>query len=524
MIDAADTVDTQEATDNSATTDSPRTEAENVNLSPDALLAEPPKGPEWQAGKPGVIARRLMKLAGVDPHLALQMPADEQQQMQRVGLALLFGVALQGILFGSSLAAGFGFQDWTIPVTFVICGVMWTFDTKFVAADWAAQGQAFCQTHGLIPESNWKDKWSRIGTWALRWTVAGFVAWTLATFVELRLFEPAIVARWADEYRVRIQPTIDGLLPRYETLLADKSKQLGVADQRIAALAADLADAAAGSSDQTVDIDQQIADRVERTKKLEAQRDDALQSESDQRREVLAEKFGVRLHDGNTGKVGEGSYYNFHNDLAKQYEAAVTALNSEIENNTKDVAEFRRQRAAIQSATKATNLSQRDALERRLGEEREIRARLAAEYQALQNNREEWLTARLRESPGFVPMPSGIVAKMEALAEITTGNWLIASMVFLTKILIMLLESAGPVAKVAFTAAGLYQMTIALRVHDAAEMEADRRLRWQHWRLIMRRRNQDAIDAIRTTQRRRATEAQARDALQKIIEKASWMH
>jgi hypothetical protein len=491
---------------------------------PMGALAEPPLPPKWEAGRSGFFARRLIRISGVDPNLAFKMPADEQLQMKRVGAALLFGVALQGVLFGTCLTIGFGFQSWTLPVTLVICGVMWAFDTKFVAADWVAQGEAFCRAYGLISAGTRGDKWKRIGTWSIRWAVAAFIAWSLAVFIQEKLFDPAIRAHWAEDYRAQNRPIVQAVTARYEAVIAQKSDDLHSAKQRIETLNTQRTALAEGTTVSTADVDQQIANHLAHITKLQTDRDNALQSANSQRKDVIAERFGVRLHEGNTGLVGEGSRYNFHNDMARQYESVAQALSAEIESETKAVADLQRQRVAIQASARSANQAQLNAIDEQLSEERANEAGLSDEYRKLQDGREAWIAAHVRESPGYVPMQSGIVSELQALAAITTGNWLIASLVFFTKVLIMLLESAGPIAKVAFTSPGLYQMTAALRVHDAAEMETDRRLKWEHWRLKTRSRSHDAIDAIKRVQRRRVTEDQARNALNKIMQKFSWMH
>jgi hypothetical protein len=210
--------------------------------------------------------------------------------------------------------------------------------------------------------------------------------------------------------------------------------------------------------------------------------------------------------------------------MAKEYETTAKAVAVDIETETTAITDLRRQRAAMVEASSAPTRARLDLVEQRLVEESANRTALAAEYRRLQNGREEWIAARVREDPAYVSMPQGILAKLEALAAIIASSALIASLVFSTKGLIMLLESAGPLAKVVFTAPGIYQMLVALRLHDAAEMEGDRRLKWDHWRVVARSRNHAAIDVFNAQRQRQATENQARDALHKIMAKAPWMH
>jgi hypothetical protein len=437
---------------------------------------------------------------------------------------LLCGVALQGILFGTALTVGFGFDWWTLPVTLVCCGILWQFDTKFVASDWVAQGRALCREYGLLPKEGWRGRWKRVGTWMIRCLVAAFIAWSLVVFFQLKLFEPAIIKQWQEGYRSQNRPIVEAVTPRYETLLSDKLQQLQAADQVIVALSAERTQIASIGIPAIADLDRQIANGLERIRTLQAAGDQAEELKNAQRRAVVAEKYGIRLQDGNTGRAGEGTYYNFYRDMAKEYGNVGVTRAADIDAELKVIAALRQQRDAALANTASANRAQVDALEDRLSQARQNRGVLAGEYRALHDGREEWITARVRETAGYVPIPSGIVAKLEALSVIATSNWLIASLIFFSKILVMLLECAGPIAKVMFTSGGLYQMAVALRVHDYAEMEADRRLKWEHWRLMSRGRNHEAIDAMKGAQARRAAEASARDAFQKMMDKAPWMH
>ena len=485
---------------------------------------ETPVKPEWHAGKPGFVARRLIRIAGVDHHLGSTMPPDEQQQMKRVGAALVFGVTFQTICFATALNVAFGFQAWTIPVALILGGIMWNLDSKFVGADWAAQGRAFCRAYGLIPPGDWRDQCKRLGTFVVRWTVSFFIAASLAICLLLKMFEPSIERHWAEENRAQNRPIVEAVTARYEALVADRVKQIGLSDQKIEALTVERARLATGTTPATADLDREIASRLDRIKALEADKDKATAAAAAHQRDVRAETYGIRLNDGNTGHPGNGNYHDFHADVVKDELARARARDADIDAEGKALAELRRERAGILENLSATVRAQIAAVEGRLNEEVRSRAAPDAEYRQLQDGGEEWIAAHTREASGYVPLPTGILAKLEALAAIMTSNWLIASMVLFSKVLVMLLESAGPVAKVAFTAPGLYQMLLALRLHDAAEFETDRRLRWEHWRVVTRGRNHEAIDAFNALKRRRSTEARARDALHKIMEKAPWLH
>jgi hypothetical protein len=69
-------------------------------------------------------------------------------------------------------------------------------------------------------------------------------------------------------------------------------------------------------------------------------------------------------------------------------------------------------------------------------------------------------------------MPQGLIDQLTALWALAAGSTGIFGLILGTKVLIMLLESAGPLAKLFFTAPGLYGLYAAMRVHDAVDVEA----------------------------------------------------
>jgi hypothetical protein len=486
-------------------------------------IAESPVKAAWNPGCPGFLSRRLMALAGVDPFLASMMPANEQQGMARVGIAVVFGITFQAICFGTALATAFGPQQWTIPVTLVLCGVMYAYDSKFVATDWTQQGLAFCRSRGIIPEGGWQERMKRPSAILIRWVMSLFIASTLATFVLLILFDGDIKRQLAMVNRRQNASVMTEVISRYDALVVDLAQNILHSDTRLKELMHQYTQAREPNSAVT-DIDRQIGHTLERINGLEALKANAERSASEHRRDVQAEKYGIRLSGGTTGVAGHGNHYEFYAYLAAEQQAIARARASEIEIARKGIAELRAQRASLLGAADDQGRMQLEAVQHQIAEETVQRAQLRADFRKLQDRREQWIEAQVRESPSYVSTADGILAKLEGLAALIAGSNLIAGLALSTKLLIMLLESAGPVAKVFFTSVGIYQMSIVLRVEDEAEMEVDRRLKWERWRLIMRSRNHRAMDEIIAARRRRETSNRAREALDQIIEKLSRVH
>jgi hypothetical protein len=479
---------------------------------------ESPIKATWNPGAPKFLTRCLIALSGVDPLLAVTMPIDEQQGMVRVGLAVIFGVAFQAICFGVALTGAFGLRLWTMPVTFVLCAIMYAYDSKFVAADWMYQGLVFCRSRGIIPKGGWLERVKRPSAILVRWTMSLFIASTLAIFVLLVLFDKDIEHQLAIANQTRNESVKAEITSRYEVLVADLTQNMRSSDIRLKDLKSRY-EQARESNAMSVDIDRQISDILNNINWLEKRRESAERMASEHRRDVQAEKYGVRLNKRTTGIAGRGRYYEFYGDLATDQEASARALASEIENANRTINELRAQRSGILNESNKQSRMRLEAIENQIAMETTERAHMTLDFRRLHDQREQWVETQIRKSPNYVSMSDGILSKLQGLGALMTGNNLMASLALSTKLLIMLLESAGPVAKVFFTSTGLYQMSIALRFQDEAEMEIDRRLKWEHWRMIMRDRIHTAIHERRAARRLREASSRAQEAFDRIVDR-----
>jgi hypothetical protein len=147
-------------------------------------------------------------------------------------------------------------------------------------------------------------------------------------------------------------------------------------------------------------------------------------------------------------------------------------MSGEISDLEKDAAGLRQARDKVVSdATQATE-KRLAVLDERIGETLQ---RLKIELRRrdeLVSNHAEWIEREARQSPKYVPMPQGLIDQLTALSALAADSTGIFFLIMGTKVLIMLLESAGPLAKFFFTTPGIYGLCVAMRVHDAFEAEA----------------------------------------------------
>jgi uncharacterized protein DUF4407 len=416
----------------------------------------------------------LMRLAGVDTSIAAMVPRDEQQQIWRVGAAVLLGAAMQAICFSVSMQLAFGVDGPTrlacVGVTFAICGVLYLMDAKFVAADWKAQGMAFARSQGLIEAATAWERCRRPAAALLRWTCSVFISWTLATFVLMQVFKADIERQWLSNYQRGNAGLIEevaqhhaGLVHLAEAKLAETRRLNDALTKERTALAAAMPD--------TADVDAQIAQAVERVAKLRKTRDQAQVRLGERETDAAAERLGVTEKSRHSGQAGLGARYQFHMEQARLLRESIATMSGEINDLETEVARLRQLREKKLSDARQATEKALTALDAQIAETGERFQSELTERDALVKGRSEWIEHETRRSSRYVPMPQGLIDRLTALwtlAAASTGIfWLIVG----TKALIMLLESAGPLAKVFFTPPGVYGLYVAMRVHEVAAAE-----------------------------------------------------
>jgi hypothetical protein len=427
------------------------------------------------APKPGGWKRFLMSIAGVDTYIASRMPQDEQQQIWRVGAAVLFGSAMQAICFSVSLQLAFGIDAPSrvacVGATFAICGVLYLLDAKFVAADWKAHGMALARARGLIEARTRWERCQRPVAAMVRWTCSVFIASTLATFVLLQVFKPDIERQWRFNYQRSNAAVFKDVADRHDGLVRLAEAKLGETRAMKDALMRERAVLVAALPG-TADADAQIAQDIERVGKLRKARDEARARLHERDSDAAAERFGVAEKSKHSGHVGAGRRYQNHLENARLLGESIATMSAEIDVLEKEAAGLRQARGKVVSDARQATEKRLALLDERIAEtlqRLEIQLRQRDEFVS---NRAEWIEREARQSPKYVPMPQGLIDQLKALSNLAADSPGIFLLILGTKALIMLLESAGPLAKFFFTTPGIYGLCVALRVHDAFEAEA----------------------------------------------------
>ena len=116
-----------------------------------------------------------------------------------------------------------------------------------------------------------------------------------------------------------------------------------------------------------------------------------------------------------------------------------------------------------------------EAVERSIRDAEKSKAAVLKERTTMQDERETWLDLRVRTAAAYKPVSTGLSDRLRALLVLGTASPLIFSLMLALKLTVMMIEGAGPIAKVFFTPVGIYGMRIALRMEDTTDYERDRR-------------------------------------------------
>lgn len=458
-----------------------------------STLATPEHGVNQTSGsgrvRPGLLARSLMAIAGVDCQLASTCPPNEWRSMSLAGASLLAGAAFTGAciwialgeLFRDSLTAeGRGIATALATI------VRFIVDRKFVTADWYAQGLSYSWSHGLIDVPPLLVRFKRsvgvFGRLIYSLAFSSLIAMVLMTIV----FRD-ITHRWLVQENLRENTAVlrDANLQYDRRLreIGDQIEKLETAARALEEERRELLQPAPSDPSHVQQLEKLLA-RIEslRIAKTEAERAAAVH-ESDRN----AEKAGVRARSTNTGKDGEGQKFVFHREEALRLRAEVEARSRDLLAAEQELQEARRSEMERERRIEDSKLARQTIIETQVRDAKQATRDLAAERAAMQTNREASVDQRMRASPAYKPLPTDIGDRLRALRAVASSTSMMFLLVLILELTIVAFESAGPIGKVFFTPPTHYAMWLALRLEDATDQERHRR--------VLKRRSYDRLDA-----------------------------
>jgi hypothetical protein len=462
----------------------------------------------------------LWWVAGADADVLRQCPRADQIFIQHLGLSLIGAFLFVFAITSISITIAFPvLQGPLLPLALVfsllIASTVFMVDRLFIQADWDWQAEKQRRT---LAGARWEAEsvetrvhmaldWVASARWWLRRVGRFFVisfrillsaaiGFTIASFLELVIYGDEIgplMQRIHYEDNRAVYAEID-------TRTADLDAEIAAARaerDRLAGLRSSLEAELSALLLQPppVPSDTRIADIDTRIGAVEGRIAEEAAKSQRYAEDMIAERHGTVLRDGNTGVAGSGPRFATASSLKSLSDAAIGSLRMELQELEQAKATALRDREAEYAAAAGQVAVRRERLETEIAAVRTSLAAAQERFDALDAGRGAAIarfTTELQDNRAdFVPFSAGVASQFRALRTLyaeygsTFEKWML-------KILIMLLELTPVLQKVFFSPSTLYAVKLDSRRRSEAYDHFDREvaLRQQH----LKRKADAAID------------------------------
>jgi hypothetical protein len=426
-----------------------------------------------------MIQRLLWHIAGVDRATLATCPVTDKVWAAHLGFSLVLSFTV--VLGISFHATGYVIADpWVrLLAATVVALTVFMFDRALYQSDWFCQG-ILQRGFGPAGPDDRPDRWRPLRRFfriTIRLTISFALAWIIALFLELAIFDDTIGEKIKSDHLVANKPVFDKI-ESYEAQLTreieERRRNLAQLEELYRReLAVTLPPDPAPVSRSDYERQMKILDGQEQELRRELRQIEAKISAYAE--EMNAEQLGQKVSPTNTGRAGAGPRYQFAKQQKEVFEQQRASRESELSQlnarredlsaqqrrleaealarRNQDLGSVQSRRADLQSRVDAARTELRALEESRLAKIEEFRRKTlgAAEFQKQKDDPLSRMTAyqRLKNDP-----TDG--------ATITLFSWM-------TKLLVIFLEVVPVVAKMFFSPPSVY----AARIQ--AEVEKQRR-------------------------------------------------
>jgi hypothetical protein len=461
----------------------------------------------------------LWWIAGADGRILRECPRADQIFVQHLGISLVGAFGFVFLI--SSISMVVAFPDLAgaktgiaVGVAFLIATTTFLLDRLFIQADWDWQARkqrvelakaaweespANTKIDFLLSESSVLTRFyrtlSRFLVISFRVVLSAAIGLSIASFLELVIYKNEISSlihklHYEDNRSIydEIATTKDALGQEVisakgerDRLLAAKAKVEGEFNALISTPPSIPSDTGAS------EVDRQIA---ELRTKLSVEQSKAQRFAED----MIAERNGAHLNDGNSGITGEGKKFKTAKELKDLSDAAIQSLQTRLAELEKEKDQIISRQATEYQAAKNEIAKRARAMHDRLAN---IESELVASqktFDTLAQSKDASINekqANLEKSPSFVPISFGVANQFRALRRLysdygsTFEKWMV-------KLLIMLLEMTPVIQKVLFSPNTLYgvKLDAAKRAGAYSDFDQEVRLRQN----LLKRKADAAVD------------------------------
>lgn len=450
--------------------------------------------------------RILWWIAGADGEVLADCPKGDQLFVSHLGIAL--SCAFLFVFLITAIAINVAFpnldafaQGWAVLFAALIGTTVFLVDRSFIISDWDWQASL---RRDELARADWErpDMPSPLGpSWQsrafarirrttailFRLVLSVAIGYSIATFLELVIYRDEIRPQIEAQHYRDNKSIYDRIGERQNELAYEIKLARDTRDrlQMRAATAEDqIADTIANppkgpSQAKVADIDRRIGVLE---KEMAAEEAKARTYEEN----VVAELFGTKVNDGNSGIEGQGRRYQTNIELKKISETRIASIKNQLTSASGAKREALEGIEKEQEAVAAATRSRLAGLREQAQALRTSGAEAQTKYERLIDGRSEQLaayTADLKRSADFLPISYGIESQFRALRALyeTYGNWAEHWMV---KALIMLLELTPIIMKIFLSPKTLYAIKLDAKRRERSyeHLNVELSLRQEHLR------------------------------------------
>lgn len=359
-------------------------------------------------------------LAGSHPAEARQVSPAEARSLRVDGLLLCLSMWVNAAVWVAALLAA-GKSVWVAaPVGLAVASIIGLFDRQILSATLAMDGEAL-KAHRGQPGFFPLDPRRKKILVAARIVLSVASMWAAMLFARIALFATDIEANLdakfkAENAQVRVTATqlvdsqIADLARRYAATTTERE---GLVKLQAAA------DAPANTSGADSEIETVRADIARARGNL----DGLARERAEHLRGASAESSGVVDRAGDSGRPGEGNRWAFHQKRAADLLVQINLQYSLMRVAEQRLAQLLREREQQIQAKASNGQREREVFTPRIASANHTIESYAQRLKALQDNRPAAIEAMMAKDPAFVPRRTGLMDRVTALEEVTTGSW-----------------------------------------------------------------------------------------------------
>jgi hypothetical protein len=411
----------------------------------------------------------LFRLVGIDTELAAKLTVDEHHQMRKCAWSQIAGTSFLFLIVNIGLFASNVPESYLGRLVLLLIGisltcVYFTFDCVWNASHWKEHGEAFAAQNKIIERSS--SRKLRFTKGLVRIVMSAIAAITFAVPATLHVFHDDVNSYLVNENKLANATLINTANTTFDNLLKDVSDRIAIIGKASVDFQTEkqklLSPSIGANANQMNALNQ-------RRKDVLLRKDKASEAIKNATADAIAENQGVKMNEKHSGERGQGRKFLYYRDIVRLQSNEVELADSELKAIDQQIAAMSQAQTAA-SAQALQNSGQRlTAVDVQLGVQNKSRDFLSGELQRLQDSRQDWINKFVSKDASYVPLDTGLMSRMTALASKSAGKPELWVTILFVKFLIMIAEAAGPIATMLMTTTGLYGLRVAVRLNDELE-------------------------------------------------------